>query len=709
MALTDTATIQKVNFEAIPDELKQVPQWIVWRSEYDEKKQEYKKMPYQINGKYHASTTKASTWTTFEKIQQAYRTGKFDGIGFVFTDNDDFVGIDLDNEDINNLSLIASSIARIKTYAELSPSGQGIHVIMKGKLPEGVNNRVAENGITKREIYHSGRYFTFTGEVINDHPIMENQKLLDKIVERYYGFKQKKAPSNPVPSQSTNLDDATVIENMLRSKNGDKIQALLQGDISAFTSHSEARQALFNHLAWWTNKDQDQMLRIFNSSKLYRKDKEHDPAIEKAISDTQGGFTFNNSNDSLSDFQLHVQSDNWRNKLDRNDNGSIKSTRKNIKLIMDNDPKLKDIGRTNVFSGHKEIYNKPFWRKSDDINTLWSDADEEQLRNYLDINYGISSAEKTNDVLGGMFYTNSYHPIKDYLNGLEWDGNKRLDTLFIDYLGAKDYKYTRTITRKILVAAVSRIFNPGIKFDEAVILVGKQGAGKSYVLSRLGGEWFNESINSFKGDDALMKLRDSWIIELAELSAMKSSEVEEVKGFISATVDTYRPKYARNIQRFPRQCVFFGSTNNFEFLKDTTGNRRFLPVNVDPSKRTKNPYEELTDETVGQIWAEAMYYYQQGEKLFIDDAEVQKEALRLQEDHTADDGLKGEIVEYLDKYKKVAICAREIWFECLMNDKQPKRHHVSDINQILRNLDGWEEKRTNFGKYGLQRGFIRSL
>ncbi|MDY0410130.1 virulence-associated E family protein [Paracerasibacillus soli] len=307
-----------------------------------------------------------------------------------------------------------------------------------------------------------------------------------------------------------------------------------------------------------------------------------------------------------------------------------------------------------------------------------------------------------------IFYKNSYHPIKEYLKGLYWDGESRLESLFIDFLGADDNEYTRTVTKKMLVAAVTRIFEPGTKFDTALILIGTQGIGKSYVLSRLGGEWFNESLNSFSGDEALMKLRNSWIIELAELSALKHSEVEEVKAFISATVDTYRPKYSKNIARFPRQCVFFGSTNSFEFLKDTTGNRRFFPLPVNKNRRKKDPFESLTDEYIDQVWAEAYQLYLDDEPLHITDESVKKRAEELQREHTADDGQLGVIEEYIRKEHLDRVCARQVWHECLMNDKEPKYHDITDINDILRQLDGWKEKRTHFGRYGTQRGFIKN-
>ena len=143
----------------------------------------------------------------------------------------------------------------------------------------------------------------------------------------------------------------------------------------------------------------------------------------------------------------------WRNRLELNQNGSIKSNRKNIQLILNHDENIKDIGRLNEFSGHKEIFNKPGWRKANDDELLWTDIDDSQLRTYIDVNYGISNESGINDCINNMFYKNSYHPIREYLKGLSWDEENRLETIFIDFLGAEDSNYTRTITRKILTAA----------------------------------------------------------------------------------------------------------------------------------------------------------------------------------------------------------------------------------------------------------------
>ncbi|WP_163539229.1 virulence-associated E family protein [Gracilibacillus sp. YIM 98692] len=395
----------------------------------------------------------------------------------------------------------------------------------------------------------------------------------------------------------------------------------------------------------------------------------------------------------------------WEKTLELDQRGNYKNSRLNMLRILKKDKNLKDIGRLNEFSGENEIYKKPPWRKNSDHNFQWAETDEAQLRNYFALNYGIEHKNRLNDCLTQVFYENSYHPIKEYLSRLKWDGKPRLDTVFIDYLGAKDNLYSRTVTKKMLVAAVARIFKPGIKFDYALVLIGAQGINKSLILKKLGRNWFNESLSSFKGDDAFIKIRASWIVELAELSALKNSELEEAKSFISAQEDIYRPKYQKNVQRFPRQCVFFGTTNNVEFLNDITGGRRFWPLTVKIHARKFDPHSDLTDEIIDQIWAEAYFYYKKGEKLYLDNEEVVKEALDLQEEHTTENGMMGIVEEYISN--KNFICAREIWNECLNYSKEPTKKDIREINDMLRKF-GWTEYRGSFKNYGLQRGFKRN-
>ena len=209
-----------------------------------------------------------------------------------------------------------------------------------------------------------------------------------------------------------------------------------------------------------------------------------------------------------------------------------------------------------------------------------------------------------------------YHPVKEYLNGLSWDGTKRLENLLVDYLGAEDTPYVRAVTRKTLVAAVARIYEPGTKFDSILVLNGPQGIGKSTLFARLGRAWYSDSlsISDMKDKTASEKLQGYWILELGELAGIRKMDVETVKSFITRTDDKYRKAYGVNVESHPRQCIIVGSTNSDGgFLRDVTGNRRFWPVRVLGKGRHK-PWDL---DAVDQIWAEAAEYYHQGEELFL--------------------------------------------------------------------------------------------
>lgn len=431
------------------------------------------------------------------------------------------------------------------------------------------------------------------------------------------------------------------------------------------------------------------------------------------------------------------ESELWKSKLSVNKNGNVISNRKNISTIFECDPLLKDIARYNQFSSMIEVYNPPFWRNNSN-DCLWTDSDDAQLRNYFGIEYEIESKQAIHDLLNAQIQKNAYHPVRKYLEKLNWDGTPRMEGLFIDFLGVDDNQYTREVTRKWLIAGVSRIFKPGTKFDEMIVLTGSQGAGKSTVAQKLAKDWFNESLNSFKGDEALKKLRNSWIIEIAELGAFGKSTVEEIKAFVSATVDTYRASYGRNPVQFPRECIFIGTTNRDTFLRDMTGNRRFLPMTTHVERRKKNPFTDLTEEYVNQIWAEAKHYYLSGETLHFSD-EVKAIANEIQEEHTEDNGMTGEILEFIQTEipytfendsksqriewfsynherhdagrtsKRDRICAKEIWHEMMQNKHDPTNTDMRKINDILKSIEFLEKPKNamRFGKaYGKQRGYM---
>ena len=308
-----------------------------------------------------------------------------------------------------------------------------------------------------------------------------------------------------------------------------------------------------------------------------------------------------------------------------------------------------------------------------------------------------------------------------------------------DYLGAEDNIYVRAATRKIFTAAVARIYVPGTKFDTMLVITGKQGQGKSTLLNILGKQWFNDSIKDLKSKDAYESLLGSWIIEMSELEALKKAEVEQIKMFLSKREDKFRLAYGKRSIEYKRQCVFFGTTNEDDFLKDRTGNRRFWPIKAIKGKSTKSPFKHLNDE-VDQIWAEAKQRYLEGEKLYLE-GELEELAIKEQKEHMVEDHRIGMIEDFLNKevpknWAKMdmderrlflsggnafvntdemilrdEICALEVWCELFNGDISGRGGpEVKGIRNIIKNIEGWEPLSSSrkFGcSYGNQRGFRR--
>jgi predicted P-loop ATPase len=330
---------------------------------------------------------------------------------------------------------------------------------------------------------------------------------------------------------------------------------------------------------------------------------------------------------------------------------------------------------------------------------------------------------------------NSFHPVKDYLEGCTWDGVKRVETLLVDYMGAEDTEYTRTVTRKVLAAAVARIYRPGCKFDYMLTLRGAQGLGKSSFIGLLGGPWFSDTLTTVQGKEALEQIQGVWIMEVGELAGMRKAEVESIKLFLSKRSDRFRPAYGRRLQEYPRQCIFIGSTNETQFLRDTE-NRRFWVVDT-PNEPPRNFWDELTPETVRLIWAEAMELYKAGEPLYLS-KEMERVAREVQETYEEENPRVGIVAAYLDRklpadwstmdlYARRAwletdaegneerrtVCSLEIWAEALgQSPDKLDRYAGKDVRDIMAKLPQWKHQgnaKITAGPYGRQRYFERKV
>lgn len=455
--------------------------------------------------------------------------------------------------------------------------------------------------------------------------------------------------------------------------------------------------------------------------------------------DKERAAKYTNDFDDVESLTGDGTDDSWMRKLQRTKSGVPESNPYNCIWIMQHDPQLKNRFGLDEFAHRIVVLGNLPWRTVNGSD-LWGDTDDACIRNYLSTVYQIKGKGIIDDAITEVMNQNKFHPVREYLTALNWDGTERVDSLFIDFIGAEDTPYIRAVTRKWLCGAIARVMEPGIKFDTAIVLYGEQGLGKSVILERLGGKWFNNTLQDIKTKDALEQIQGAWINELAELSPTYKNDNEIVKAFLSRTTDRFRVPYGRRTEEYPRQCVFAGSTNNLLFLKDRTGNRRFWPISGDKRRKVRNSWDLSKDE-VDQIWAEAFMMWANGESLVLDE-QLEQEAIKIQQSHTEGSELTGLIEEYLsvllpanwdskDLYDRRAylesydeesggkprekVCALEIWCEVLSGDRKTLSNaKARELIDILQSISGWEpynkgSGKLRFGKlYGVQKAFVPS-
>lgn len=420
----------------------------------------------------------------------------------------------------------------------------------------------------------------------------------------------------------------------------------------------------------------------------------------------------------------------WLDWLSRDRSGAVEKSLSNLCTVLETDPKLANIGY-NQFSGSLEATGPLPWREEPGP---WRDTDSAQLMRYVDSRYANFPLSFYNQALAAQEDRIGFHPIRSYLMGLPaWDGRPRVETLLVDYLGAQDTPYVRAVTRKTLCAAVHRVILPGCKFDNILVLSGPQGVGKSTLLARLGMRWFSDSLSVSDMNDktAAELLQGHWLIEIGEMAGMKKAELEKVKAFLTRQDDKYRATYGMRVNSHPRQCVFFGTTNQEGYLRDLTGNRRFWTVQVTGQGKHK-PWE-LEQPVLDQIWAEVLTLAVT-EQLYLE-PELEAEAAAVQRDALEQDDREGLVRAYLEEpippdwdgrslgermsWYQTPTLARggekklvrrrqtsnmEIWCECFGEPRQRlTRKDSFAISAIMARIPGWERQNTaRRGPYGPQ-------
>lgn len=464
-----------------------------------------------------------------------------------------------------------------------------------------------------------------------------------------------------------------------------------------------------------------------------------DPEVKKTIATeslANAKYDFGEDMDDL-DPEFNIEGDQddveWMTKLEADNKGKYHSSASNIDTVLANDKRLKGTFKLNEFDGKVYVMRSLPWRKVTTPEPI-KDVDFKGVRNYLECLYGITGVMKIEDSLALEFEKQSFHPIKDYLKSVKWDGVARVDELLIKYFGTEDTPYHREAIRKQLVGSVARVMNPGCKFDLSLTLVGEQGTYKSTFIKTLGRNWYSDTFMTIHGKEAFEQIQGVWLMEIAELSGFRKSDAEAIKHFLTKQEDSFRAAYGRVTGTHPRQTTFWPTTNKRDFLSDPTGNRRVNPIDVRKEFVSKSVIKDLPGE-VDQIWAEAFAMFKKGETLYLS-KEAEQIASREQRRHSETDERTGVIEGYLDALlpkdwakkdifdrrdylandkekgteEREFVCMAEIWCECLGKSKEDmSRYNTREINDIMKSLENWEYCSTtkNFGSYGKQKYYRR--
>ena len=403
-----------------------------------------------------------------------------------------------------------------------------------------------------------------------------------------------------------------------------------------------------------------------------------------------------------------------RGSLDLTDSGAIKNSIRNCLTVFQNDPYLQGAVRYNILTERIDIVKPLWWSKQ---TATLNDTDLNYLMLYLEDKYGLTSEKKIQKAISIIADCNKYHPIRDYLNSLEWDGTERIRYALTRFLGADESEYTYQCLRLFMLGAISRVFKPGCKFEVMLCLVGGQGAGKSsfFRLLAVKDEWFSDDLKKIDDDNVYRKMQGHWIIEMSEMIATANAKsIEEIKSFISRAKETYKVPYETHPADRLRQCVFGGSSNTMDFLPlDRSGNRRFLPIMVHPEKAEVHILENeaASRAFVDMMWAEAMFIYQNSPVKLTLSKDTDRELRELQKQFMPEDTKAGLIQSFLDNYNGTQVCSKLIYAEALNHPfDEPKQWEIREINEIMNNsIEGWTpfSNPRIFARYGRQRGWER--
>lgn len=393
---------------------------------------------------------------------------------------------------------------------------------------------------------------------------------------------------------------------------------------------------------------------------------------------------FEKDNERLNAGLRHYEFD-----LERNKDGKVLNTTNNYLTILRSDKRFRGKLKLNELSDNPEklVNGKP---------KEWTEVDDSKTKCYIEKEYSIYSEKKLYDALNIVFKENTYNPVKDIIESVEWDGVSRIYTILNKWLKVFDDAYSREVSRLIFAGGIHRLYDAGCKFDDMPVLIGtRQGEGKSTFVNWLAiqDDFFRE-VKEIEGQKGIEVLQGAWICEMGELLALtKTKEVEAVKAYITCRVDAYRKPYERRTTRNPRKCIFIGTTNKEQFLTDKTGNRRFYPVTVNCTGYELYEHEEEIRHDILQAWAEALRLYRENKLEQCANKEL-LDVIREHQENAVEEDYRKEIIRgYLED--KQETCIFDIWFNALDEKQNPRPKDSAEIGLILRQLN-WENTSKNY-------------
>ena len=403
-----------------------------------------------------------------------------------------------------------------------------------------------------------------------------------------------------------------------------------------------------------------------------------------------------------------------RETLEGTQKGGVKNSIRNCLTVFQRDPLFRGALRLNLLTEQIDIVKPLGWERT---STTLTDMDMNYLLLYLEENYGLTSEKKVQSAIKIVANENRYHPVRDYLNSLQWDGTERIRYALHHFLGADTDEYTYEALKLFLMGAIRRVFRPGSKFEVMLCLVGGQGAGKSTFFRLLAGrdEWFSDDLKKLDDENVYRKLQGHWIIEMSEMIATANAKsIEEIKSFLSRQKEVYKIPYETHPEDRLRQCVFGGTSNALDFLPlDRSGNRRFIPVMVYPEQAEVHILEDeaASRAYIEQMWAEAMEIYRSGRFKLAFSPAMQRYLKEHQRDFMPEDTKAGMIQAYLDKYTGSMVCSKQLYKEALNHAfDEPKQWEIREINEIMNQcITGWRyfPNPRMFSEYGRQKGWER--